>query len=79
MRERLVQKIYTLGHPALTRSFMALQHELGLPVLIPKLDSTVLRARDDLLAGIQDRNGEHIILVAREIQHALASPALRTL
>ena len=53
---------------------MPLQHQLGPPVLIPKLHSTILRARDDPLAVMRDRDREHIILVAREVQHALAEP-----
>ena len=41
------RNIYSSRISALTRIFMALQHELGLPVLILKLDSTFLQAGDD--------------------------------
>jgi hypothetical protein len=40
-------------------------------VLIPELDTTILRARDDPLAIMRDGHKEHIVLVAGEGQHAL--------
>jgi hypothetical protein len=53
---------------------MPLQHQLRSPILIPELHTTILRARDDPLAIMRDGHREHIVLVAREVEHALAEP-----
>ncbi len=58
----------------LTRIFMPLQHQLRSPIFIPKLHTTVLRARDDPLAIMRDGNREHIIFMTSEIEDALAEP-----
>ena len=60
--------------PGLTRIFMSLQHQLRSPVFIPKLHTTILRTRDDPLAIMRYGDGEHIIFMTREIEHALAEP-----
>src|ERR1700679_3550769 len=55
-----------------TRVFMPLQHKLCAAALVPKLDTAVLRAGDDALAIMRDGDGEHIVLVASEVEDALA-------
>jgi hypothetical protein len=41
-------------------------------VLIPELDTAILRSRDDPLAIMRDGHREHIVLMAGGVQHALA-------